>query len=170
VRAKHFRLVEFRPLRETDLAMLAEWRARPHERERFGPPDTIDQLRTEFLADPLSALRAYIASHEGGDIGFLQSYVVKDAGDGWWPGERDPGARGIDQFLANEEDLGRGLGTAMVRAFVAQLFEDPAVTKVQTDPAPSNTRAIRCYEKAGFTPTGVVDTPDGPALLMLCSR
>jgi aminoglycoside 6'-N-acetyltransferase-1b len=41
------------------------------------------------------------------------------------------------------------------------------VTKIQTDPAPTNLRAIRCYEKAGFRKVGIVDTPDGPALLMV---
>jgi ribosomal protein S18 acetylase RimI-like enzyme len=58
----------------------------------------------------------------------------------------------------------------MVRAFVARLFADPAVTRVQTDPSPDNGRAIRCYAKAGFHPVGEVDTPDGRALLMVCER
>ena len=34
-------------------------------------------------------------------------------------------------------------------ALVELLFNDPEVTKIQTDPSPSNLRAIRCYEKAG---------------------
>ena len=92
------------------------------------------------------------------------------AGGGWWPDERDPGARGVDQFLADAADVGRGLGTAMVRDFVARLFADRAITRVQTDPAPDNARAIRSYEKAGFRAVGEVDTPDGLALLMYRER
>ena len=38
------------------------------------------------------------------------------------------------------------------------LFNDPEVTKIQTDPSPSNLRAIRCYEKAGFERQGTVTT------------
>jgi RimJ/RimL family protein N-acetyltransferase len=114
-----------------------------------------------------SSLRGYIALAGGSEIGYIQSYVVKGSGDGWWPEEQDPGARGIDQFLADPARLGQGLGTAMVRAFVAHLFADPAVTRVQTDPAPDNVRAIRCYQKAGFRPVEEVDTPDGRALLMV---
>lgn len=103
-------------------------------------------------------------------IGFVQSYVVKGAGDGWWEDETDPGARGIDLFLADSADLGRGFGSAMIAAFVERLFADPAVSKVQTDPAPDNARAIRSYGNAGFVPQGEVETPDGPALLMLRTR
>ena len=40
--------------------------------------------------------------------------------------------------------LGKGLGTKLVRALVELLFNDPEVTKIQTDPSPSNLRAIRC--------------------------
>jgi RimJ/RimL family protein N-acetyltransferase len=58
----------------------------------------------------------------------------------------------------------------MVRAFLERLFTDPAVTRIQTDPSPDNARAIRCYQKAGFRAVRAVDTPDGPALLMLCER
>ena len=50
----------------------------------------------------------------------------------------DPGVRGIDQSLANASQLGKGLGTKLVRALVELLFNDPEVTKIQTDPSPSN--------------------------------
>ncbi|MFH4351264.1 AAC(6')-Ib family aminoglycoside 6'-N-acetyltransferase, partial [Acinetobacter baumannii] len=35
---------------------------------------------------------------------------------------------------------------------------------------PSNLRAIRCYEKAGFERQGTVTTPDGPAVYMAQTR
>ena len=35
------------------------------------------------------------------------------------------------------------------------------------DPDPTNARAIRAYEKAGYSKDRIVDTPDGPALLMV---
>ena len=36
-----------------------------------------------------------------------------------------------------------------------------------TDPDPDNARAIRAYEKAGFSKDRLIDTPDGVALLMV---
>jgi RimJ/RimL family protein N-acetyltransferase len=164
--------VIFRPLVPSDLPTLHDWLGRPHVSEWWGPSPPPTEVQEDYLplTETGSTTRGYIALLDGEPIDFIQSYVVLGSGDGWWEGETDPGARGIDQFLANEEQLGQGLGSIMVRAFVDQLFLDPAVTKVQTDPSPENQRAIRSYLRAGFLPHGEVITPDGPALLMLRYR
>ncbi len=133
-------------------------------RKKIIAPETIIIVAME------SSTRAYVAVLADEPIGFIQSYVALDSGDGWWEQETDPGVRGIDQFLANADHLGRGLGSAMVQAFVERLFHDPAVTKIQADPAPGNGRAIRSYRRAGFVVHGEVTTPDGPALLVVRYR
>jgi aminoglycoside 6'-N-acetyltransferase Ib len=164
--------VSFRPLTQADLPLLHEWLNRPHVTEWWTGPPTLAEVEQEFgpLLGNQSTTRPYVAIVEGAPIGYIQSYVAMGSGDGWWPDEQDPGVRGIDQFLAHPNQLGRGLGTAMVRAFMQRLFSDPAVTRIQTDPSPRNSRAIRCYEKAGFRAVGEVDTPNGLALLMVCDR
>lgn len=152
--------------------MLHRWLQRPHVAEWWRPTPSLNQAREEFapFAETGGPCQGYIARLDDEDIGYIQSYVVKGCGGGWWEEEHDPGARGIDQFLAAPEHLGRGMGTALVRTFVERLFEDPLVTRIQTDPDPRNARAIRCYEKAGFHAVREVATPDGPALLMICNR
>lgn len=164
--------IAFRPLGVRDLPLLHDWLSRPHVAEWWQPTPTRSDVHAEFapLIMDRTMVQPYIALRGGASLGYIQSYVAKDAGDGWWPDERDPGVRGIDQFLADPTTLGQGLGTAMVRAFVEQLFADPAVTRIQTDPHPANGRAIRCYEKAGFRRVREMDTPDGRALLMICER
>jgi RimJ/RimL family protein N-acetyltransferase len=164
--------ITFRPLAADDLPLLHEWLQRPHVAEWWGERESLEELDAKYgpRMHEHSSTRCYIAQLDGTPLGFIQSYVAMNSGDGWWPDERDPGVRGIDQFLANENQLGRGLGTAMVRAFVKQLFRDPTVTRIQTDPAPDIARAIRCYEKAGFRAVGAITTPDGPALLMIRDR
>ena len=168
------RMAEFRfhPVVSADIPMLCEWLNRPHVAEVWDGEMTLASTRA--LYDPLVAtdrsVTACIAWRAGEPIGFIQSYVAAESGDGWWPDISDSGVLGIDQFLADEASLGRGVGTRMIREFLAQLFTNPAVTRVQVDPSPGNARAIACYEKCGFQRTGIVETPDGPALLMVCGR
>lgn len=152
--------------------MLHEWLGRPHVARWWSTPPSLADVEREWgpMISGDDTTRAFIVLGDGAPIGYIQTYIAMGSGNGWWPDERDPGVRGIDQFLAHPELLGRGLGTAMVRAFVQRLLADPAVSRVQTDPSPDNARAIRCYEKAGFRPVGEVDTPDGRALLMLAER
>ena len=161
---------DFRPLGPDDAPLFHQWLGRPHVAEWWQPTPSLAEVTAEYCTDDGSHVRRYFALLEGEPVGYIQSYVAMGDDGGWWPDERDPGVRGIDQFLADADQLGRGLGTVMVRTFVDRLFEDPEVTRVQTDPSPANARAIRCYAKAGFRPVGEVDTPDGRALLMYRDR
>ena len=166
-------LVELRLMREEDLPMLHEWLNRPHIVEWWGNERaSMDEVRAKYLPRVLAAERVtpYIALLDGRPFAYAQSYVVLGSGDGWWEEVTDPGVRGIDQSIADETLLGQGLGTCLVQALVQRLLRDPAVTTVQTDPAPDNARAIRCYEKAGFRRVKDFVTPDGPAVYMLCDR
>ena len=167
--------VTLRPLTEQDLPVLHDWLNRPHivqwwggEAARPSLDDVLAQYHPHALAG--EGVTGYIAMLGAVPIGYAQSYVAMGSGDGWWEDETDPGVRGIDQSLAHAGQLGQGLGTKLVRALVAQLFADPAVTKIQTDPALDNLRAIRCYEKAGFRQAGLIATPDGPAMYMVLGR
>ena len=167
--------IRFRPMEEHDLSMLHEWIHRPHVAEWWGPEGPREEFArtwSKYLPrlNPASPIKPYIALLGAESIGFAQSYQAMACGDGWWEDETDPGVHGTDQFLCDASRLGQGLGTRLVGAFVAQIFQDPGVTRIQTDPDPRNTRAIRCYEKAGFVRRRVIDTPDGKALLMTLDR
>ncbi len=87
-----------------------------------------------------------------------------------WPenglGDHPLGTRGIDQFIGELDLIGRGHGSAFIRAYTDRLLAAGA-PRVLTDPDPTNARAIRAYEKAGFRGEHIVDTPDGVALLMV---
>ena len=154
----------------SDLPRMHSWLSQPHWTQWWGPAPTLDEVHDEYgaLIKDRTKVQPYIALLDGQPFGYIQSYVAMGSGCGWWEDETDPGVRGIDQSIADATQLGRGLGTAMVKAFVARLLADPQVTHIQTDPDPRNARAIRCYEKAGFRAVGEVQTPDGTALLMVC--
>jgi len=171
-----FLAVTLRLMTEDDIPLLHDWLGRPHVarwwRGDERRPATLDETRAQYLPAVLAAERvtAYIAMRGAEPIGYAQSYVAAGCGGGWWEDESEPGVRGIDQTLADPEQLGKGLGTQLVSALVELLFSDPEVTKIQTDPSPDNPRAIRCYEKAGFRRVKTVTTPDGPAVYMVRTR
>lgn len=158
-----------------DFPLLHTLLQRPHVAEwwsRDDKPLGVADVRAKYLPRIVGdgAVTAHIAMLDGRPIGYAQSYVVMQYGDGWWPNETDPGVRGIDQFLAEPDMLGRGIGTRLVAALVELLLRDPTITKIQTDPDATNRRAIRCYEKAGFRALGTMLTPHGPALYMVRER
>ncbi len=164
--------VSFAPLEATDLPRLYEWLQRPHVREWWDGERTLDEVRDAYLPciNGQDSTRVYLAHLDGQPIAFIQCYIVIDSDEGWWPDERDPGARGLDLFIAEPYLLGRGVGRRVLRSFLAQVFSDPAVTSVQADPSPDNLRAIHCYRAAGFEEVAAIPTPDGPALLMRATR
>ena len=164
-----------RLMTERDLPMLHDWLNRPHIVEWWGGEGerpSMDDVRQHYLPRILAqtSVTPYIAMRGDEPMGYAQSYVAMGSEEGWWEEVTDPGVRGIDQLLAHAAQLNRGLGTQLVRTLADLLFQDPSVTQIQTDPAPGNLRAIRCYEKAGFVQQGLITTPDGPAVYMVQSR
>ncbi len=164
--------IAFRPLTEEDLPQLHAWLQRPHVAQWWHEPGDLDAVREDFgpMLAPDSRERGYIVLLDDAPGGFVQCYHVAGSEEGWWPGQTDPGARGIDLFLADEERQGRGLGGRVIRAFVEREFANPAVTWIQADPSPENARAIGAFRRAGFLAMQVVETPDGPAQLMIRER
>jgi aminoglycoside 6'-N-acetyltransferase len=61
----------------------------------------------------------------------------------------------IDIFLGSAHQ-GQGLGADALRALVRHLLDDRGHHRVTIDPAVANTAAVRCYERAGFVPVGVM--------------
>jgi RimJ/RimL family protein N-acetyltransferase len=174
-------VITFHALTEADLPLLHAWLGRPHVTEWWEPAPTLAEVRDDYLPrlappdlrplDAPAGVVQYLA-HEGGvPFAYVQAYrVMAHQADGWWLDETDPCALGTDQFIGLPDRLGQGLGTRMLEAFLAFLFADPRVTSVQVDPAPDNARAIAAYRKAGFRDVGVVETLDGPALLLRIRR
>ena len=63
---------------------------------------------------------------------------------------------GIDMFLGEVEWRNQGLGTRSMKVLMKALFKDYHADAIMIDPKIHNTRAIRCYQKAGFQDLFVV--------------
>ncbi|MEH2505042.1 aminoglycoside 6'-N-acetyltransferase [Bradyrhizobium sp. AZCC 1578] len=152
----------FRPMAMDDLPLIRQWLARAHVREWWGNPSEQYELVSGDLEEP--AMDQFIVSAGSNDFAYLQCYDLTAWNSGF--GKHPRGTRGIDLFIGEPDMIGRGHGSALIRAFVEDRLRHGA-PRIVTDPDPANTRAVRAYEKAGFEKVGMVDTPDGPALLMV---
>lgn len=160
--AKQSDVYDFRPVTEKDLPMIAGWLAEPHVAEWWGDPDKeITEIREHI--DSIS-VEPLIVELDGQPIAYLQSYDPHMEDD--HPYADQPfGTLGIDLSIGRPELVGVGHGSAIVRQFVEQLFEE-GVPRVIIDPHPENARAIRAYEKAGFRAIGRRQSEYGDAVLM----
>ncbi len=111
----------------------------------------------------------FIIAIDSRPIGYIQYYGACKVGGGWWP-ETKEGTFGIDQFIGDPLLVGKGLGTRIITQFVGDLFLNPSVVDIISDPDPQNKRPIRAYEKVGFKSLGEIETPGGNALLMKLER
>jgi len=152
---------QFRPMSAGDLPLVREWLARPHVAAWWHGGDDFEFISGDLDHDDLAQ---FIVTMDERPSGYLQCYRISDWNEGFGP--QPDGTRGIDQFIAEPELLGRGHGSAFIRAFVEGLL-NTGTPRFVIDPSPTNPRAVRAYEKAGFHRVREINTPDGAALLMV---
>jgi aminoglycoside 6'-N-acetyltransferase len=152
----------FRPMAAADLPLIQRWLALPHVRQWWGDPQEQYTLVSRDLDEP--AMDQYVVSLDGDPFAYLQCYDLTAWNSGF--GQHPQGTRGIDLFIGEPDMIERGHGSALIRAFADERLRQGAPRMV-TDPDPANLRAVRAYEKAGFERVRMVDTPDGPSLLMI---
>jgi aminoglycoside 6'-N-acetyltransferase len=64
--------------------------------------------------------------------------------------DEPPGVFSMDLFIGEEDYLNKSYGTQIVKLFAQKIFDEFQAKMIYIDPAVTNKRAIRCYEKAGF--------------------
>ena len=158
----------FRRMTEDDLPLVAAWLDEPHVKPWWQPSDLNDATRAVRGDDPVEA---WLLVLDGRDVGYFQVYdVAYDAEYGAACATAGVGAgtAGIDYLLGDPALIGRGLGTAAIGQFVAEIvFGRAPWPGVCAGPDPANAASIRVLEKNGFGFVGRIDTTDGPEHLML---
>jgi aminoglycoside 6'-N-acetyltransferase len=154
-----------------DYELMVRWRNRPHVRHWWDPdlpPLTLASARDEYRPDtrPDSDSTACIVELHGRPIGFMQFYrwasYADEANEVGIP--FDDRTWGVDVFIGEPAEVGRGLGTRMVDLLCEHLEAERAASSIALTTELTNAAAIRCYEKAGFKKVAEVldtDTRDG---------
>jgi aminoglycoside 6'-N-acetyltransferase len=128
-----------RPTSDDDLDLLVGWLADPEVYRWWeGRPLSQDEVADLYTGRRRPEVDPFIIEAEGGPVGYLQV----------WRGTETSG--GIDMFLVPEA-RGRGLGPDAARAAASFLLDRRGWTEVTVDPVVDNLRAIRAFERAGFS-------------------
>src|ERR1700735_5396981 len=152
----------FRPMLSGDLPMIRRWLETPEVVRWWGDPDEQYELVSGDLDHP--DMDQFIVAADDRPFGYIQCYALSTWNESFGP--QPEATRGIDQFIGEPAMIGQGHGSAFIRQFADGLLAS-GIPRIVTDPDPDNARAIRAYTKAGFQRERVIDTPDGPALMMV---
>lgn len=149
--------IHFRPMEEGDIPVYLDWAKRDHVKtvwfiDGYEPPDYIHtKVEGNGYDFPFILL---LDDQPIGYIVYCDLYAYKNIckePSGVFTDE-PPGSYCIDLFIGEEAHLNKGYGTQLVKKFSDMLLTQKQAKRVLIDPSPENTRAIRCYEKAGFKP------------------
>jgi aminoglycoside 6'-N-acetyltransferase len=137
-------MVLLRPATTDDIPVLAAIRTTPEVRRWWrGDGDMAAEVAAD-LVDPEAKTLA--VELDGRLVGAIQ-----------WSAETEPDYRhaSIDVYL-DPSVHGRGVGTDAVRTLARHLIVDKGFHRLVIDPAADNAAAIKCYNKVGFRPVGVM--------------
>ena len=137
--------VTVRPGRPADVAALSSILAEESVSRWWGPPEPPDDILAKIVGDDEETVLLVIEV-DGRVAGGIE-----------YSEQNHPQYRhaGIDIYLSGRHQ-GRGIGATAIALVARYLFEHREHHRITIDPAAENTRAIRCYEKVGFRPVGIL--------------
>ena len=150
----------FRPAAPQDLPLLQHWLRTPRSCDGGGNAEEQAVLLREDMDEPRMVMR--IVCFEGRPFAYAQDYAVHV-----WPQPHfthlPSGSRAIDSFIGEPDMIGRVRGSAYLKLLAERLRVEGAPV-VAIDPDVDNLCARRA---AGFRGDTVVDSGEGPAILMI---
>lgn len=144
--------IDLRPATPADIPLLAYWDTKPHVIACTGADEAPD-WEEEFAALAGPWYECLIGEEGGRPVGVVQIVDPAEEPTHYW-GACEKHLRAIDIWIGEERDLGRGLGTQMMRLAVARCFQPSEVTAILIDPLESNKAAQRFYRRLGFETVG----------------
>lgn len=160
--------VTLRPANLADWPMIRRWLTLPEIEQWWGPA-------THCEGEVLTALRSEhaisrIIQFEGEAVGYAHVADATIWGDDL-PDALDPGTWDLDIFIAAPEVRRRGIGPEALRQLKSEVFATTLAVAVCIFPSIANERAVRAFEKAGFTWKTIWNDPVyGPSWFMVAER
>jgi aminoglycoside 6'-N-acetyltransferase len=145
----------------TDYVLMAKWLSDPAVLEFYEGRDNpfdLKRVKAKFGPRAMGKDRVVPCIVEMNEValGYIQFYPLDDSQKGEYGLDLHERAFGVDMFIGESSQWGRGIGPRVLRALIRYLSRSEGAVVVTLDPHISNGRAIRAYEKAGFTRSRVL--------------
>lgn len=159
--------ISFKKLSSEDLPLLHKWLNNPHVKEWYGRDEKSDlaSIKAKYVPriEGKEPTKCYLAYCEDKPLGFLQTYMISDHPDYAKHADINFEAASVDLFIGEEEFMGKGLGSLMLKKFIKDIvFKEMNADICVIGPEPNNTRAIKSYEKVGFKYFKTIQVPKEP--------
>lgn len=185
--------LQLRPMTRADFALMAGWLRQPHVEAWFpwehGDVDPVEGVAAEYGPgiDGVDATEYFVVEEDGQAIGFVQRYlfsaeaewtsILADALASPGPVIDSKTAIGIDYAIGDVAATGRGVGTAAISLFVADIFATYGdIEWIVVSMQQANQSSWRALERVGFQRrwAGLLDSPDpsdaGPTFVYVRHR
>jgi aminoglycoside 6'-N-acetyltransferase len=163
--------LSFSPLKQSDFELFAHWLGKPHVNKWWREPATVEHVSKDYGGCTRGdyTTRVYVVQDDKKPIGIIQSFKLED-----YP-EYDklfplPGAVSIDYLIGEEDYIGRGYGTRMIKNFIDTEVRKqyPGASGVAVSAELENLASLGVLKNAGFEPSGVITGEYGtPERVML---
>jgi RimJ/RimL family protein N-acetyltransferase len=163
--------IDFVPLTAGDLPLILRWLAEPHVKRFYPEPfDTLEGAADYYglRIDGDEPCLQHLARLDGAPFGFIQCYRLLDYPD-YAALVGVEGGIGVDLYIGDPALVGRGLGRAMLAAYLRMVASPayPDEPRAYIAHAFDNAAALACSLSVGFKPVREV-VEDGVLELLLC--
>lgn len=159
-------MISFRSLDSPDAQLLYQWFQQPEVRQWYAKGQSFSKQEIITKYSPRvkgeEKIPCFIICCDGEPVGFIQYYILAD----YLPEgvadfshllfkENTPSEMaGIDLFIGDVHYLNKGIGSKVISEFLRSVML-PHFKAVVVDPDIENKRAVKAYQKAGFTPFSI---------------
>jgi aminoglycoside 6'-N-acetyltransferase len=147
----------FTPITRNDFPLVSRWLSTPHVARWWDDDASPEAIENDYggCVDGTEPSDVFIAHCNGAAVGLIQRYrfgaYPQYAGEMAHILQVSADFTSIDYLIGPPDTLGKGVGSAMIAAFIARTWEeDPATPGIIVPVQADNRASWRALERAGF--------------------
>lgn len=141
--------MKFREINNNDIEVVRRWLIQPHVTKWFKLPnawiDEITKRETKF-----NFIKHFIVEDNNKSIGFCQYYDYSQGGENWHGNFRIDNIWSIDYLIGEEDYLGKGYGTLIVKELTRKIKENTNAKEIIVQPEKENIISQNTLLSAGY--------------------